>query len=256
MYSKFERGLNSKTYSDCHAHLGLFPSEEVREMGRKGKIQGIGLVVSPSINLTSSYRNLELAQNFDIVYPAVGLHPWFIGQVDREEKEKVLDQVRNQDFIAISEVGLDFKHNPQFRQEQISFFKRCLELGEDLGKPLIIHLLGAFKEAIEIIKNFSNVEGIVHCFGGNLKNAQELVDLDFLPSIGNAVLTDSFPSLQGIIDNLGIEEMVIDTDTLPGTYQISDAIDIADFIAERKNLSSREVGKVTTQNLKSLLSGV
>ncbi len=242
------------SYSDCHAHLELFSPEKRRQMINEARNQGINLVIAPSINLTSSHRTLNLTPNFDIVKPAVGLHPWLVGQNTEKKKKKILSLAENEEVMAISEVGLDFKHNSEFKQEQIDFFTRCLEVGEKSGKPLIIHLLGAFQEAVEIINSFSGIRGVVHCFGGSLENARELIDLGFLPSISNAVLTDSYPSLNKVIDNLDIEEMVIDTDTLPGTFQIHHAVDIANFIASRKNLDSKKVGEATTNNLKSLLS--
>ncbi len=244
------------TYSDCHAHLDLFTPEKRTQLISKAKNKEVGLVVSPSINLVSSYRTIELAKDFEIVKPAVGLHPWVVGQSSEKEREKILSLAESEEVLAISEVGLDFKHNFEFRDEQVDFFTRCLELAEWSGKPLIIHLLDSFQEAIEIIESFSKVRGIVHCFSGSLEDARELIDIGFLPSISNSVLTDSFLSLGKVIDNLDIDEMVIDTDALPETFQIHHAVNIADFVAKRKNIDSKKVGKATTKNLESLLPDI
>lgn len=238
--------------SDCHAHLHPFSDEEVEEMVERGKEKGVKLVFAASIDYESSVRTLELADQYEIVYPCAGVHPWVVQEVGEEEIQKVLNFSRDRSPI-ISEVGLDFVYNSDNESEQIEVFRRFVKAGSEEGKPLIIHVRGAFREAIKIMEEFPQAFGAVHCFSGTLGEARAFGERGFYTSISNAVLSELSPHLKGVLKNLELEKMVVDTDTLPGTFELSQAVDITRVIAREKNQSIEKTVDVITSNSESLL---
>lgn len=252
---KFKKQLGGRlvVYSDCHAHLHPFSDERVEEMVERGKEKGVDLVFAASIDYESSFRSLELADRYEVAYPCVGVHPWMVQEVEGEEIRKVLNLSRNRSPI-ISEVGLDFIYNSNNESEQIEVFRRFVEAGVEEGKPLILHVRGAFEEAIKIMDEFPQSFGAVHCFSGTVEEARAFGERGFYTSISNAVLSELSPQLKEVLGNLDLEKMVVDTDTLPGTFELSHAVDITHAIAREKNLSIEKTADVITSNSRSLLN--
>lgn len=242
------------SYSDCHAHLDLFSVEERERMLRDCKEEGIELVVSASVDYQSSCKNLKLSQDYEkIVRVGVGIHPWSVDEVSEDEVRKVLSLVEHDLVDVISEVGLDYKWNLEAKDKQTALFRKFLELGEKTGKPLIIHVHDAFDDMIKIVNEYPDAFGAVHCFNGTIDQALELYELGFYTSVSNALLSESFPDLQEVVKELSLEKMVVDTDALPGTYEVRHAIDIIKVISQVKNKDVKQVGKTITGNLKSII---
>ncbi len=239
-------------YSDCHAHLHPFSEEKVEEVVEGGKEVGVNLVFAASIDYESSLRTLELADQYKIVHPCVGIHPWVVQEIEEEEIQKVLHLSKNRAPI-ISEVGLDFIYNPDNKSEQIELFRNFVKTSAEEEKPLIIHVRGAFEEAIKILEEFPRAFGAVHCFNGTLEEAEALGELGFYTSISNAVLSELTPRFNKLLENLDLKRMVVDTDTLPETFEISHAAEITKVIAREKDLPVEQVAEVITKNSKSLL---
>ena len=47
-----------------------------------------------------------------------------------------------------------------------------MKLAEELGLPVVIHDRDAHKDTLEIIKEFPEVRGAVHCFSGSVEFAK------------------------------------------------------------------------------------
>lgn len=242
-------------FSDCHAHLDLFPGEEVDRIVEEGEESDVGLIIAASVNGASSHKTLKVAKRYETIHAAVGIHPRIVHEVDDAEIQEVLDLAQRSEVSAISEVGLDYRENPEAKDKQIDLLRRALKAGVESDKPLIIHMLDAFDDAVRIIDEYPDSRGAVHCFSGNLGHARALADRNFYPSISNGVLSDPPMIKREIMTQLELESMVIDTDTLPGTFEVRHAADIAGVIAEHRGISAEEVGEATTRNLRRLLGG-
>lgn len=53
-----------------------------------------------------------------------------------------------------------------------------MKLADELNLPVVIHDRDAHKDTLEIMKEFPNVIGVVHCFSGSVEFAKECIKLD------------------------------------------------------------------------------
>lgn len=62
-----------------------------------------------------------------------------------------------------------------------------MELAEKLNLPVVIHDRDAHKDTLDIIKQFPNIKGEVHCFSGSVEFAKQCVDLGYYIGVTGVV---------------------------------------------------------------------
>ena len=89
---------------------------------------------------------------------------------------------------AVGEIGLDYywKDNaPPEQQKEV--FIRQLELARATKLPAIIHNREAHKDTLDIVRQFSDVPGVYHCYSGGIEDAKVLVDLGWMLSFTGVI---------------------------------------------------------------------
>ncbi len=114
--------------------------------------------------------------------------------------------------VAIGEIGLDFYKNyspPDIQQE---VFKQFLQFAEDYKKPVILHVRNAYKEVLDIIKDFHLVSVIFHCFSGNPQEAELILqEANYYISFSGTI-TYKNETLQKVAKIVPVEKILIETD--------------------------------------------
>lgn len=173
----------------------------------------------------------------DNLYYSIGIHPWYIP--DTINWADFISIAQKENVLAIGEVGLDkIKGKPIDTQYSI-FMKQAL-IAEDIGKPIIIHMV---KTQAYILKAYKEVKPkqpwIVHGFRGNNTQAEQLLKHNISISIGEKfnntlkevdkkhlfIETDnSDVSIESILKNFSgkiqIDEKKIERDILTNTRRI------------------------------------
>jgi len=130
-----------------------------------------------------------------------------------------------------------------------------INLAKKLNLPVIIHSRDATKDTLDVLKNYSFNNGVIHCFSGSLETAKEYINLGFLIGIGG-VITFSNSNLYQVVEKIPLEKIVLETDSpylapvpFRGTENSPKYIPlIASKIAEIKKITEEEVAKITTDN--------
>jgi len=210
-------------------------------------------------------RALELAQKYDEVYFAVGVHPYDIDGFDLQIMEKY---VTNPKCIAIGECGLDYYRLPSNEDEKLQNIKKQKEVfvaqinfAIKYNKPLIIHIREATNDARQIlIDNKANkVGGVLHCY-----NASEyllmLASHNFYFGIGGVLTFKNAKKLVEILPKIPQDKLLIETDApylTPHPYrglrnEPYYTIFVVDKMAELLSLSKERIEELTTKNAKKL----
>ncbi|MDD4937583.1 MAG: TatD family hydrolase [Candidatus Shapirobacteria bacterium] len=180
---------------DTHAHLDQILCDT------RGKVKTIILAAS---DVDDSKNNLKLAQKYDFLLPAIGIHP----QSPSVEVDK-LEELINQKIIAIGECGLEFVGDFN-RDSQETCFRKQIELAKKYKLPLIIHARKAVDEVVEILKEYKNITGVFHCYAGGKKRIQKILDLGFYLGIdGNLTYEDG---LIDVVKNIPRDRLILETD--------------------------------------------
>ena len=151
---------------DTHAHYDdpIYDSDRAR-LFEELRANGVGLILNPGCDVPSSRRAVALAEEYDFVYAAVGIHPEECGGAAEEDFETIRQLARHPKVVAIGEIGLDYhwEDNPG-REEQQAVFRRQLQLARELNLPVIVHDRDAHADSLAIVGEFPELDGVFHCF--------------------------------------------------------------------------------------------
>jgi TatD DNase family protein len=267
---------------DSHAHLNFKAFDQDREeVLERTKEAGI-TCINVGTKLETSKKAVEMAQQQDGLFAAIGLHPIHIKndflklRMDESEggftpsgeelDEKLYEELaQNKKVVAIGEVGLDYYYKPKttaklesFKNLQKEIFVRQVTMAEKLDLPLIIHCRMAHQDLIDIMQKHKSIKAVVHCFTGNLEEMEQYLALGYYIGINGIIF--KLPFLEEVIKKCPLDRILIETDcpylTPPQEGgKRNEPIFIKHVIqkiAELKGVSIEEVEQQTTQNAKTL----
>jgi TatD DNase family protein len=245
---------------DTHTHLYLNQFDEDRhDMITRAQAEGITRFYLPGIDSA----HIESMLALEAAYPQVcfampGLHPCSVGeQVETELAivKKQLDEARK--WCAIGEIGLDLYWDKTFFEQQKYAFRQQIQWAKAYNLPIVIHSRDATDECIEIVASEKDerLQGVFHCFGGSLEQAQRIMELDFYMGIGG-VLTFKKAGLDLVVKDIPLEYIVLETDApylapVPYRGKRNESAYlrlVAEKLAEVKGASLAEIADVTSVN--------
>jgi len=233
---------------DTHSHLNFKVYDEDRaEVIARSQREGI-VCIDVGVDYDTSKKAVELAEKYNNIFASIGLHPT---ESEEFNKNKYLELVKSKRVVAVGEIGLDYFRNKD-KERQKEIFIKQLELAEELNLPVIIHCRNAHEDVIEILENYK-LNGVVHCFTGNLDDMQEYLKLNFYIGINGIILKQN---LDEVIKQCPLNKILTETDcpflgkekrNEPGFVK-----EVIKKIAQIKKCSFEEVASATFQNAKNL----
>lgn len=152
----------------------------------------------------------------DVPQFSTGIHPWYIDLDNLDEHLAIIEQrLQLPECIALGECGLDKRIEIPL-EVQITVFEKQLLLAKKYQKPVILHLVAAFQELIEIKKRLNvDVPMVVHGFSKNAQVAKQLLDNGFYLSFGKYLLSN--PELSEVFASVPEERFLLETDMIEET---------------------------------------
>lgn len=245
---------------DTHTHIyGEEFDEDIVEVIQRAKVAGVEKMFLPNIDITSINRVFSLCEKYkNCCYAMMGLYPGSVTKDVEGQLSEILAFVEKKDVIAIGEIGLDFYWDKDFAEEQIYAFQTQLDWSKKRDNmPLSIHCRKAFDEILACLKQDNRLKfnGVFHCFGGDKRQAEKVIEMGFYLGIGG-VLTFKNAHLAEVVKEIPLSNLVLETDApyltpVPhrGKRNEPEYVRIiAEKIAEIKEISLDEVAEVTTEN--------
>ncbi|MGL4904995.1 MAG: TatD family hydrolase, partial [Cetobacterium sp.] len=160
---------------------------------------------------------------------------------------------------AIGEIGLDYHWMTEPKEVQQEIFKKQLRLAQRVNKPVVIHTRDAMEDTVNILKEFPEIKGVIHCYPGSVETAKILIDRFYL-GIGGTLTFKNAKKTVEVVKDIPLDRIVLETDApyltpIPFRGKRNEPIYVqyvAEKIAEIKEISLEEVIKVTTENAKKL----
>lgn len=208
---------------DTHAHLdGEEFRDDLAAVMQRAQAAGVSKVLLPAIDLKSVETVLDVTRRYPgYAYPMIGLHPEEVRADWRDvlaRMRMLLDrqQTTEMPFVAIGEVGLDYYWSREYEQEQLEAFEAQVRWSVETRLPLMIHCRKAQNELVQVLKSYRNglPGGVFHCFTGNEREAEELLQFDgFMLGIGG-VLTFKKSHLPEVLPAVvPLDRLVVETDS-------------------------------------------
>ena len=214
--------------SDAHAHLYRYSPEDLNGTVRRSEKSKVKIALIAGVDLETSIKTVDIAANYDLVYACVGVHPWYADTFNDIVYEKLRNLAKENRVVAISETGLDFVRRRDYvystsfvkghlpKEIQRKAFISQIKLAKETKLPLIIHENSSHIEILEILRqeDASKIGGAIHGFVGDLKTAEQYLELGFYISIGKRAIwsvlfdPDRTSSLRRVIEEAPIEKLL------------------------------------------------
>ena len=253
--------MSNLVFTDTHAHLYLEDFDADREQAVSRALEaGVKYIFLPNIDSGSVKAMQDAGCSWpQVCFPMMGLHPTSVKANFREELDVVRTYLADKAlrFAAVGEIGIDLYWDRTFEKEQKEAFNIQLDLALEYHLPVAIHTRNSMEVALQIMeaRNDKGLNGVFHCFSGDVAQAERAVGMGFYLGIGG-VVTYKKSGLADVVAAMPLESLLLETDApfLPpvphrGQRNESSYIPlIARKISEIKNVSLEEVAEVTTQN--------
>ncbi|GMQ45133.1 TatD family hydrolase [Vibrio sp. 10N] len=250
---------------DTHAHIYAAEFDQDRdEVVQRALDAGIEHILLPNIDLDS----IEPMLATEAAYPQVcrsmmGLHPCYVDADVDQTLSTIHSWFDKHNFIAVGEIGIDLYWDKTYRKEQERAFITQLNWAKEMNLPVVIHTRDSIEETLTLLKLEQNGElrGVFHCFGGTVEEAKAINDLGFHLGLGG-VSTFKNSGMDKVIPELDLSKVILETDCpylapVPHRGKRNEPAYtelVLKRIADLRQLSTKEVAQVTTNNAKSLFS--
>ena len=250
---------------DTHTHLYLKQfKEDIDKVISKAKENGVSKFIFPAID-SSHFENMHKLKNRypENIYLMTGLHPTDVKENYKEELDFITKTLKNHNYVAIGEIGIDLYWDKSFLKQQQEAFRFQIRLAIKNDLPIVIHCREAFDEIFEILneENCETLRGVFHCFTGDLDQAKKAISLGFLLGIGG-VVTFKNGGIDKFLNQIDLKHIVLETDSpylAPVPFrgkrnESSYIIYVLEKLSELYKIPKEEIASVTTNNAKKMFS--
>jgi TatD DNase family protein len=248
---------------DTHTHLYLPEFEgDIDFLLQNQAVSGEAINYLPAINSQTHQQMIELEERYPMQCKSMmGLHPCYVKEDVEKELLIVEEWLKKRKFSAIGECGLDLYWDKTYVEQQKMALVQQMSWAKFYDLPIVLHTRNATQETIEMVKKHGHegMSGVFHCFGGNEKEAQEIIALGFYLGVGG-VVTYKNGGLDVVLKEIDLKHIVLETDApylapVPFRGKRNEPAylkNIAQKIADIKGCSLEEVAKITTENAEQL----
>ena len=248
---------------DSHAHMDSYYFTDDRDALLTQLQEELDGIINPGCDEITSGFAVSLAEKYDFMYAAVGLHP--------EDLEVILDNSYLDELaawsvhpkvVSIGEICLDYywKGNEPKDVQKRRLLEQ-LDLAKQFDLPVIIHDRDAHGDILEIFqKEVTGVRAVFHCYSGSVEMARELLRRGWYLGFDGPLTYKNAAKAPEVIAACPVERILLETDSpylapVPNRGKRNDSRNLP-FIAARgaqiKGMMIDQVAEVTLQNGKKL----
>ena len=200
---------------DTHCHLTFEElADDVEAVLARSKDAGVTSWITVGTDTQQNRKVIELADRFENMYAAVGIHPHEAKDVTAETITELKKLAQNEKVVALGETGLDFHYDFSKPQDQKRLFAQQLETAAELNLPVIIHCREAFDETMEILERHGCgvKKAVFHCFGGSAEQAKIVLDKGFHISFTGVVTFKNAQAVREAAKIVPLAKLMLETD--------------------------------------------
>ena len=241
---------------DTHCHLSVEDYDDIDVVIKENRENGVGKIIVSACTKESIVECLDYIKKYNDVYLTIGFHPSETENYSKEEINFLRETIKNnKKIVGIGEIGLDYHYGKDDQLIQIEMFIDQMSLARELKLPVVIHSRDATEDTIKVLKEFPDIKGVIHCFSGSVETANIYVKMGYKIGIGG-VVTFSNSKLFEVVESIGIENIVLETDSpylTPVPYRGKKnsskyLIYVAEKISRILDISVENVSLETTKN--------
>jgi TatD DNase family protein len=201
---------------------------------------------------------MDRLQHPDITfYKMAGIHPCSVEDNLPVDEEKLLEYSQSNKFVGVGETGLDYYWSTGFVDEQKESLRAHCRVAKQTGKPIVLHNRESTTDLLDLIEEEQDgsLKGVWHCFTGTEEEGKRALDLGLYLGVGG-VSTFKNAGVDKTVAKMPIDKLILETDApylapVPHRGKRNEPAfikNIAENLAELKNLSLDEIAEKTTRN--------
>ncbi len=245
---------------DTHAHYDdkAFDEDRYELLDAMAK-NDVKYIINQGTDVETSKFSISLAEKYDYVYAAVGIHPEEIYKEESVTEIKKL--IPHEKIVAIGEIGLDYHYDNTNKEDQLKYFIDQLNLANEVNLPVVVHSRDAQKDTLDTLKNIKiNNNGVIHCFSGSLESAKEFLKLGYYLGFDGPITFKNAKNALEVLEYMPLDKILIETDApyltpTPFRGERNNSMYLTyviNKIAEIKKILPEEVANITMNNAKTL----
>jgi len=242
---------------DSHCHLN-FDQLEPLSLVPKMMAANCEAVLVPATELTLFADVIALKKQYpDLVYFALGLHPYFLQCHKLSHLEQLETHIQQYQPNALGEFGLDFMLKNNDQEQQFLYLREQIKIANRYKLPLVIHCRKAHDQLASELKklNFTH-GGFIHGFSGSVQQAKRYLDMGFVLGLGGALTYERALAMKKMVAALPDDGFTLETDSpdMPPSFaqgEVNTPLNvpkIAEYVADIRKQSQQQVINQTTRN--------
>jgi len=200
-------------FTNTHCHLNkedLIPQAET--LITRAEMAGVHRFIVIGYDLESSRQAVALSERLPQVYAATGIHPHDAQSWNASIESQLREWADNPRVVAVGEIGLDFYRNLSSEADQYRAFHAQMSLASETGLPVVIHCREAYDPLLDVLAEYPDVRGVLHCFSGTWEQAQRGLEMGYYLGIGGVVTFKNADSLREITAQMPLDRLLPETD--------------------------------------------
>ena len=246
---------------DTHCHLDdARYNDDLDEVLENAKKLGVEKFIIPGADPKTLKRAVEICEQYENVYFAVGVHPYDAKNYRREYLETFVSHPK---CVAVGECGLDYYRLPKEDEEietekslQKEVFVDQILMAKDFNKPLIVHIRESSKDCLELLKKYAGERGgVLHCYNAD-ESLLKLSEKNFYYGIGGVLTFKNARKLVNVYPKIPKSKLLIETDApylTPHPHrgernEPAFTTFVADKMSELSQITREQMEDLTTEN--------
>jgi len=246
---------------DTHCHL----TDDYASVGdsdaviARGGAAGVGVMICPTADPKDIPAAIKLSEKYENIFTTIGIHPEYAGI---NAADFITDEILSHPkVLGVGEIGLDYHEmGADTRDAQIKLFESQLEMARRAMLPVAIHTRDAEDDTAEILANWPDVRGVMHCFTSSFDLAKKMLARGFFFSASGILTFKNAAEIRETFAKIPLDRLVVETDSpycapVPHRGKICEpayVVETARCLAEIKNVSFEKMSDILTENTTKL----
>lgn len=254
---------------DTHCHFNFEDYDQDRDqVWADSHAIGVRRIIIPAVDIQTSHEAIALAEKYEGIYVAVGIHPNSTAEFDEDVIPAIRELASHPKVVSIGEIGLDYYWDKSPKSQQFRAFEAQLALARELELPVIIHNREASDDTLTILEKWAKDlpdslkarPGVLHSFSGDVAIAKRALDIGFYLGFTGPITYKNADEMRRVAATTPLNRILVETDApfltpIPhrGKRNTPAYIPImVDRLASLHNILTEEMGRYTTENAVTL----
>ncbi len=248
---------------DTHVHLNSHKFDDnLKEVIKRALDNDVKTMIVVGFDKETNAKAIKLAEEYPFIYATVGFHPTDAKDIRPSDFDLLKKQLNHEKVVGVGECGLDFYWDKEHIEEQIAVFKKQIELSFEYDKPLVIHMRDASEATYNVLSEYQNLKGVMHCYSGSAQMAKHFLDLGMYLSLGGPVTFKNGHKPKAVAKMVPLDKILVETDAPylsphPFRGKTNEPFRVklvAEEIARIKELPYNTIAEQTTKNAYKLFN--